>query len=333
MRTEEIERYLTRQMTDDERDVFEQELREQPQLREDVKIVAWTIEAIRERGRQEDAERIRRMREQMDSDSKRYAATVAAAIGGVLVVAAMTAISIPPLYHHVIKPVIESVFGGSEKTEQTMVQQPLSTVSLDSLTSNNETGSRETDSRVEEGENTKPDEPLQAEEAATEERIEQQVVKEEDNKEDTPKPVVADEKREAEAKKEEKVKEENIITNNSSKVDERRTVGNTEYRLTRIDYDNNGNLVVYMSLLNNKENIDFDLSQMPTVNIDGYVTTAYRVIVDGATTPYFKLRKRQPSNLVIYFNGVKAGAKRIILLQVKNANEYKSLQIRNISIN
>ena len=84
MKTELIERYLTRQMTDEERTAFEQEMREQPQLAEDVKIVAWTIEAIRERGQQEDAERIMRMREDMGSDSKRYATTVAAVIGGVL---------------------------------------------------------------------------------------------------------------------------------------------------------------------------------------------------------------------------------------------------------
>ena len=62
MKTEQIERYLTRQMTDEERAAFEQEMREHPQLAEDVKIVAWTIEAIRERGKQEDEEAIKRMR-------------------------------------------------------------------------------------------------------------------------------------------------------------------------------------------------------------------------------------------------------------------------------
>ena len=333
MRTEEFERYLTRQMTDEERKAFEQEMQEQPQLREDVKIVAWTIEAIRERGRQEDAERIRRMREQMGSDSKRYTATVVAAIGGVLVVAAMTAVSLPPLYQHVIKPVIESVFGSSERTRQTMPQQPSATVSLDSLANTQNADNMGTDSQVEEEDVALPEETQQTDETpVTDEKAEQQTMKEEKAKEETAETVVEEEKKEPETKKEENVKETKIITSSSS-FDVRKTVGNTEYHLTKIDYDNKGNLVVYMTLQNNKENLDFDLSQMPTVNIDGYVRAAYRVTADGTTTQSFKIKKRQPVNLIIYFSGVKKGAKTINLLQVKNANEFKSFQVTNIPVN
>ena len=332
MRTEEIERYLTRQMAGEECEAFEREMQEQPQLREDVKIVAWTIEAIRERGQQEDAESIRRMREQMGSDNKRYKATVAAVIGGVLVVAAMTAVSIPPIYNHVIKPVIESVFGNGS-TGQVTPQQPPSTASIDSLTSSASADSMDVDSPAEEEDGTLPEEPQQADETpATEEKPQQQTVKEELTKEEPDKPAVEEERKEPEAKKEENAKEAKT-SSNSSNVDIRQLVGNTEYHLTRIDYDNKGNLVAYFILLNNKESIDFELSQMPKVNIDGYEKTAYRVTADGATTQNFKLRKRQPVSLVIYFSGVKTGAKTINLLQVKNANEYKSLQMKNISVN
>ncbi len=332
MKTEQIERYLTWQMTDEERAAFEQEMKEQPQLAEDVKIVAWTIEAIRERGRQEDEETIQRMREDMGSDSKRYYTTAAAVIGGVLIVAAMTAVSIPPLYNHVIKPVIEQVFGNGS-IGQVTPQQPTSTTSTDSLTSSASADSINMDTLTKQGDETLPEEPQQADEAKiTEEKPERQTVSEEPTKEEPAKPAVEEERKEQEAKKEAK-NEDVKTTSNSSNVDIRQLVGNTEYHLTRIDYDNKGNLVAYMTLQNHKESIDFDLSQMPKVNIDGYEKTAYRVIANGTTTQYFKLRKRQPVNLVIYFNGVKTGAKTINLLQVKNANEYKSLKMKNISVN
>lgn len=332
MRTEEIERYLTRQMTDEEREAFEQEMQEQPQLREDVKIVAWTIEAIRERGRQEDAEHIRRMREQMGSDSKRYSATAAAVIGGVLIVAAMTAVTIPPLYNKVIKPAIESVFGG-ESTKHASPKQSSSAASIDSLISGTDADSTDVNPQVMEEDEAKADEPQQADKPKAEEKPELQKEKENNDVKDEPtKPDVAEDKAESENKEEKETKEVKT-TNKASNLDIRQMVENTEYHLTKIDYDNKGNLVAYLTLLNNKESLDFDLSQMPTVNIDGYVRPAYRVTADGATTQSFKLRKRQPVNLVIYFNGVKTGASQITLLQVKNANEYKSLQMKGISIN
>ena len=196
MRTEEIERYLTRQMAGDEREAFDREMQEQPQLREDVKIVAWTIEAIRERGQQEDAESIRRMREQMGSDNKRYKATVAAVIGGVLVVAAMTAVSIPPIYNNVIKPVIENVFGNGS-TRQTTPQQPASTESIDSLTNSASADSMDMDSLAIQGDETLPEEPQQADETkGTEDMPEPQTVKEEPTKEEPAKSAVEEENKE-----------------------------------------------------------------------------------------------------------------------------------------
>lgn len=323
MRTDDIERYLTRQMDEEERTAFEQEMRDQPQLAEDVKIVAWTIEAIRERGQKEDAERIVRMRKQMGNDSKRYTAAVAAVIGGVLVVAAMTAVSIPPIYKHVIKPVIESVFGSKDKMEQVTPQQAPPAVSIDSLANNGETDSI---GSADNEENAGIEETPKREDVAEEEATDKQ-----DAKEEPTQPMVKVEE-DPDPQREEKT-EEVKTSNKASNLDIRQMVENTEYHLTKIDYDNKGNLVAYMTLLNNKENIDFDLSQMPIINIDGNERTAYRVTVDGATTQSFKLRKRQPVNLVIYFNGVKTGASTINLLQVKNANSYKSLQLKKIPIN
>jgi len=315
-------------MTDEERAAFEQEMQEQPQLAEDVKIVAWTIEAIRERGQQEDSEAIRRMREGMGTDNKRYAATLAAVIGGVLVVAAMTVVSIPPLYQHVIKPIIESVFTPEEKSNNSSPLQPSSSnPSIDSLATNNSTDSVEVADESEEEEQTVVNEPQNKEdEPAKEEKVEEEPKKEE---------VVIEEKAKEEEKEE--AKEDNPplepkTVNKVSNVDRREMVDNTEYHLTKIDYDNKGNLVAYMTLLNNRENLEYVFEKM-LVNIDGDQRNAYRVTVNGETKNSFTLKKRQPVNIVLYFNGVRKDADHISLLQMKNRNEFKSCQMKGIPLN
>ena len=251
MRTEDIERYLTRQMADEEREAFEQEMSEQPQLAEDVKIVAWTIEAIRERGKQEDAKRLERMREQMGSDSKRYTATVAAVIGGVLVVAAMTAVSIPPLYNKVIKPAIESVFGSSDKEMHSVPQQAPATAPADSLSNSTDTDSVDADSPIKEENDAMPNEPQQTDEpTAKEEKTEQLEVKEEPTKEVEAKPAVAEEKREPEPKKEETA----LPTPVARFKPVTKSIENTKYTLTNLTGNSAGIVTAYVTIVNNNNN-------------------------------------------------------------------------------
>ncbi len=327
MKTELIERYLTRQMTDEERAAFEQEMRVQPQLAEDVKIVAWTIEAIRERGQQEDAERIKRMREDMGSDSKRYATTVAAVIGGVLIVAAMTAVSVPPIYKNVIKPIIESVFSPEKEVEQAAPSQNTSSSPADSLSSTVMTDSVNASSQEEE--QVVAEEPRQQEALP----VQEDKTKEESTKEEKVKvePVKATDETITEPKEKTKEDGQQTIIKNT-KLDRKEMVDNTEYHLTEIDYDNKGNLVAYITLFNNRENIEYELSDMPLVNIDGDQRKAYRVTVNGESKQTFTLRRRQPVYLVIYFNGVKKNADMLTLLSVKNRNENKRCLMRNIPL-
>ena len=260
MKTELIERYLTRQMTDEERAAFEQEMREQPQLAEDVKTVAWTIEAIRERGQQEDAERIRRMREDMDSDSKRYTTTVAAVIGGVLIVAAMTAVSVPPIYNNVIKPIIESVFSSKEKTEISNPQQPssLNTPSLDSISSSSASDSINVDDETQEEEQNVTNDPQeQVDEPAKVEKVKEEPKKEEKAKEDV-----------AKAKEETKTepKEEKPLPTPAANFSSiTKSIGSTKYTLTNLTGNSSGIVTAFVTMTNNDKDEMVDIGNFSMV--------------------------------------------------------------------
>ena len=322
MRTEEIERYLTRQMAGEEREAFEREMQEQPQLREDVKIVAWTIEAIRERGQQEDAESIRRMREQMGSDNKRYKATVAAVIGGVLVVAAMTAVSIPPIYNHVIKPVIESVIG-SDKQRQTSPQQPTSTVSTDSLANNTSSDSMDVDSLAIQGDETLPEEPQQTDETPTEEeKPEQQTVNEEPTKEEPAKPAVEEENREPE----DNTIDKQINITGQNWMDENGTKYNP-YSLVC----NKGELILHVSLVNNNEDRDIEITDVRLLDESGNMHNPTKVTINSKSNKYH-LRRTEKAELEIHF---KIGTKpqKIQYISFKDRSSTQKVLVRNMVIN
>ena len=297
MKTEQIERYLTRQMTDEERAAFEQEMREQLQLAEDVKIVAWTIEAIRERGKQEDEEAIKRMREEMGSDNKRYYATVAAVIGGVLIVAAMTAVSIPPLYQHVIKPIIESVFPSEEKSEISNPQQPssLNTPSLDSLASSSGTDSINNVGDDTQGEDQKvANEPQkQEDEPVKEEKVKEEPLKEEKAKEDVAKPKEEDVTK---AKPKEEKSLPSPVANFSPIT---KSIGSTKYTLTNLTGNSSGIVTAYVTMINNEKD--------EMVNIGNFEMVAEGAIgkFQGATFSNgknkFLLRKGESISFQILF--------------------------------
>lgn len=325
MRTEDIERYLTRQMADEEREAFEQAMSEQPQLAEDVKIVAWTIEAIRERGKQEDAKRLERMREQMGSDSKRYTATVAAVIGGVLVVAAMTAVSIPPLYNKVIKPAIESVFGSSDKEMHSVPQQAPATAPADSLSNSADTDSVDADSQMNEDDDVMPNEPQQADEpTAKEEKPEQHDVKEEPTKEEETKPAVAEEKREPEPKTNILDKQINITGQNW--MDENGTKYNPYSLICH-----KGELILHVAIVNNNEDRDIEITDVKLVDESGNMHNSTRIIINGKTNKYH-LRRTEKTELEIHFN-LGTASKKIQSISIRDNHSSKKGLIKNIVIN
>ena len=115
-------------MTAEESAVFEQEMAVSPELRDDVKMVAWTIASIREVGHEQDQERIRRMKSAMPGDHKRMVSSVAATlIVGIMVAATISV----PIIKHVTKsskaPVTPSI---EQPQSATPTPQPVDTLAL-----------------------------------------------------------------------------------------------------------------------------------------------------------------------------------------------------------
>lgn len=326
MKTELIERYLTRQMTDEERAAFEQEMREQPQLAEDVKIVAWTIEAIRERGQQEDAERITRMREDMGNDSKRYATTVAAVIGGVLIVAAATIVSVPPLYRNVIKPIIESVFSSGDKTDTSAPQIPTSsTPSTDSLATGTITDSLNVNPDIQEDEQDAVEEPQQQE---------AELVKEETKKEDTTVDDVAKPKTKTEPKVEEPMKKDEPTSSKNINISGQNWQDEfgTKYNPYSLEVRGKSLLVLHISIVNNNSDRIINISDKPTLLDEaGNMHYANKVLINGKSGNY-SLRRTAKAEMEVHFN-IATNPQRIQYISFSDKNATTKGKVKNLIIN
>lgn len=324
MKTEQIERYLTRQMTDEEREAFEQEMKEQPQLAEDVKIVAWTIEAIRERGRQEDEEIIQRLREDIGGDSKRYYATVAAVIGGVLIVAAMTAVSIPPLYQYFIKPIIESVFPSEEKSGTSSSQQPssLNTTSLDSISSSSATDSINVDDETQEEEQDVTNEPQKQED----EPVKEEIVKEEPKKEEKAKEDVVKAKEEAKTEPKEEKPLPTPVANFSPVT---KSIGDTKYTLTNLTGNSSGIVTAYVTMVNNEKDEMVDIGNFEMV-AEGAIGKFQGATFSNGKTK-FLLHKGETVNIQIKFI-FEERPLTASLIKLDDKNTIHSVRYKNIAI-
>lgn len=321
MKTEQIERYLTRQMTDEERAAFEQEMKEQPQLAEDVKIVAWTIEAIRERGRQKDAETIRRMREGMGSDSKRYATTVAAVIGGVLVVAAMTVVSLPPLYQNVIKPIIENVFTSQEKKTPSAPQQPSSSKqSNDSLAANTTTDSVEVADESEEEQTVSEESQKQEQEPAKEEKVKEEPKKEE----------AAVEKVKPKEETKEEAKEDKPLPTPAAKFTPvTKSIGSTKYTLTDLTGNSAGVVTAYVTMTDEENDVTVDIGDFDMVAESRTAKFKSAVFSNGKNK--FRLRKKEMVNIQIQFV-IDERPLNISTLYINDRNSIHDVRFKNLPI-
>lgn len=104
MKTETIDRYLSGEMTDDERMAFEQQMADSPELLHDVRTVAYLIHSIKSVGLEEDNRRIAAIRRSQATDRKRWYTSIAAMLAVLFAVAAVVSV---PVYKAVIKPMIE----------------------------------------------------------------------------------------------------------------------------------------------------------------------------------------------------------------------------------
>ena len=104
MKTERIDRYLSGEMTDDERKAFEQQMADSTELLHDVRTVAYLIHSIKSVGLEEDNRRLIAIRRLQATDRKRWYASIAAMLAVLFAVAAVVSV---PVYKAVIKPMIE----------------------------------------------------------------------------------------------------------------------------------------------------------------------------------------------------------------------------------
>lgn len=104
---ERIENYLSGKLTIEENEAFVKDLRSSKDLAEKTKNTAYIIHAIHIAGLKRDNERIQKVRASVSSDYKRYTISIAAMIAVIFTFAAVVSV---PVYHHVVKPIIEKVF-------------------------------------------------------------------------------------------------------------------------------------------------------------------------------------------------------------------------------
>lgn len=76
MRVDEIERYLTKEMSPEEREHFEKEMENEPSLKFDMLLVACVIRKTKEVYLRRDCELVTRMCQNKSNDRRRYVATV-----------------------------------------------------------------------------------------------------------------------------------------------------------------------------------------------------------------------------------------------------------------
>lgn len=325
MRTEEIERYLTRQMTNEERAIFEKEMQEQPQLAEDVKIVGWTIEAIRERGKMEDADSIIRMREGIGSDKKRYTATAAAVIGGVLIVAAATIASIPPIYRHVIKPIIESVFT-SDEAKSSKIQTPTVNTSFDSDSSSTNVDSAVIDADMIDKQDMEDKESLRNNETNNED-----MANEASDAENIINKAGQEEKSEDVGKKDASdvaSQSQQVAITGQNWTDEY----GTKYNPYSLEIRSNNLLVLHIAITNNNSDRDINISEKPKLLDEaGNMHYASKVLFNGQQGIY-NLRRTAKAELEIHFN-INTNPQRIQYISLSDKNVTQKGMIRNLVIN
>ena len=115
MRTDEIEKFLTGQMTADERISFEEEIEMNDDLREDVAITRLFIRELRKKSLEEDKMTIAAIKQQMGKgENKRFRWAVAACLLSFIMVTAMAA----GIYHYVTQQ--KESIDSSENAYQTV---------------------------------------------------------------------------------------------------------------------------------------------------------------------------------------------------------------------
>lgn len=145
---ERIEKHLSKRMSEEETILFEKELQESEDLKRTTQQIAYIIASINKVGLLRDNARIKKIRESVVNDTKRYLLSVAAMLAVILTFAAVSAV---PTYKFVIKPIVEKVIPmfkspKTSKPHKEEVIMPVDTIAMpDSLIQEKDTAIIQTD--------------------------------------------------------------------------------------------------------------------------------------------------------------------------------------------
>ncbi|GAB6980887.1 hypothetical protein [Phocaeicola sartorii] len=120
---DKIEKYLSKQLTEEEEKSFEKDISTFQNMDEEVKAVAYIIYSIHKIGIKNDNKRLDGLRSSLKQDYKKYWTSIAALFIITLSIAAITSV---PIYKYVAKPIIEKIMSPKISVpKQNTVQQPV----------------------------------------------------------------------------------------------------------------------------------------------------------------------------------------------------------------
>lgn len=310
MEIELIERYLNNEMDGEERRKFEERIARQPQLNEDVKTVAYIIYSIREKGIEQDNDRIDAIRRSVSSDRKRYVISAAAMFAVLFAIAAIVSV---PVYKHVIKPIIEQ----SELPKNA----PSSNVSYpsDTLTLVNDN-----DTVISESEDSQPVETVRKDEDINtndQESIEEHTV-------DNSVEAHESQKKQEETAKEEEAQNAKVPTPIISSLTDK---NGTRYKIVSVRAKDES-IVVTLQLSNNDDQYMIKLKGVSIVDSRNNRTKSSQIKANGKYSSNFVLNMSETTTVEIFFYGIKGKPSYLQLLQIQEDDSHSTLLFKNLEI-
>lgn len=309
MELELIERYLNNEMDGEERQKFEDRIARQPQLYEDVKTVAYIIHAIREKGIEQDNDRLDAIRRKTNSDRKRYVASVVAMLAVLLSIAATISV---PVYQHIIKPIMEQ----NEHPKKVPSSPKLNATDSLALINN-------IDTTISESDDNNPEETISRNEDVNTNDLENVAEHTVDNSEET---------NENQKKQDETMKEEAQNAKVPSPVISSLTDKNgTRYKIVSVRAKDEG-IVVTLQLRNEDDQYMIKLKGVSIVDSRNNRTNSSQIKANGKYSSNFVINESETTTVELYFYGVKGKPSYLQLLQIQEEDSHSTLLFKNLEI-
>jgi len=310
MELELIERYLNNEMDGEERQKFEDRMERQPHLEEDVKTVAYIIHAIREKGIEQDNDRIDAIRRSVSSDHKRYVISAAAMFAVLFAIAAIVSV---PVYKHVIKPIIER----NELPKNAPSSSIFNTTDTLSLVNDNDTIISESEDSqpvetVRNNEDINTNDPKSIEEPTVDNSIEAN----------------ESQKKQEETAKEEEAQKAKVPSPTISSLTDK---NGTRYKIVSVRAKDEG-IIVTLQLSNNDDQYMIKLKGVSIVDSRNNRTKSSQIKANGKYSSNFVLNMSETTTVEIFFYGIKGKPSYLQLLQIQEDDSHSTLQFKNLEI-